>query len=61
MVKTVLCSPRNLLIFALCAAILVILSPFLRLGSQWQRVYACVAAALPVWVLGDFVLWWILK
>jgi hypothetical protein len=53
--------PSDLLIFALCAAILVILSPFLRLGSRWQRVCACVAAALPLWVLGNFVLWWIFK
>jgi hypothetical protein len=53
--------PSDLLIFALCAAILVILSPFLRLGSRWQRVCACVAAAPPLWVLGNFVLWWIFK
>ena len=51
----------DLLIFVLCAAILVILSPFLRLGSRWQRVWACVTAALPLWVLGNFVLWWILR
>jgi hypothetical protein len=53
--------PSDLVIFALCAAIFVILSPFLRLGSRWQRVYAFVAAALALWVLGNFLLWWILK
>ena len=53
--------PSDLLIFALCVAILIILSPFLRFGSRWQRFYACVAAALPLWVLGNFVLWWLVK
>ncbi len=53
--------PSDLLIFSLCAAILVILSPFLRLGSRWERVCAGIAAALPLWVLGNFALWLILK
>ena len=51
----------DLIIFALCVVILVILSPFLRFGSRWQRFFAGVAAATPLWVLGNFVLWWILK
>ena len=53
--------PLDLFIFVLCAAILVILRPFLRLGSRWERGCAGVAVALPLWVLGNFVLWWILK
>jgi len=51
--------PSDLLIFALCAAILVLLRPFLRHGVRHQRIVACIGAVLPVWVIGNFILWWL--
>jgi hypothetical protein len=48
----------NLLIFGLCGASLVLLSAFIRRGSRLQRFSAVLLAALPLWVVVHFLLWW---
>ena len=48
--------PLDVLMFGLSAASLVILSVFLRCGSSLQRLGAIVLAALPLWILGHFIL-----
>ena len=47
--------PLDVLILSLSAASLVILSAFLCCGSRLQRLGAIMLAALPIWVIGHFV------
>ena len=47
----------DLLIFGLCGASIVLLSAFIRRGSRLQRFCAVVLAALPLWVIVHFLLW----
>jgi len=49
--------PLDVLILSLSAASLVILSVLLRCGSRLQRLGAITLAALPIWVIGHFVVW----
>ncbi len=47
----------DLLIFGLCGASIVLLSAFIRHGSRLQRFAAVLLAALPLWVIAHFLLW----
>jgi len=49
--------PLDVLILSVSTASLVILSVFLRYGSRLQRLGAIMLAALPVCVIGHFVVW----
>src|ERR1043166_2665259 len=48
---------RDILIFALCGACLVLLTGFRRSGSKLQRTAAVLLAALPLLVIAHFILW----